>query len=251
MCNLSTAPIIQGVQGLTTTFNWQTSCDHLLDANGVQQAEVTYYFVLNAQDDYCTVPGRSFETVAITLKNKEMLPAADLHCVDVLANGDVDLTWEPTVDISGSSFIDYEIWSLEDGFIASIPVVGTSNYTVVGANADLGPKHYYVLTNFGCNGNNSISSDTLSTIYLTMVDLADGRISLSWNDIHVPANNGDNPVYEIYREFPLGTWTLRGTSNFGNTNFFIDTIDICSAFQSYEIRVQNSAGCVLLPTSQE
>lgn len=241
---LSTAPIIQGVQGLTTTFNWQTSCDHLLDANGVQQAEVTYYFVLNAQDDYCTVPGRSFETVAITLKNKEMLPAADLHCVDVLANGDVTLTWEPTVDVSGSSFIDYEIWSVEDGFIASIPLIATSTYTVVGANADLGPKHYYVMTNFGCNGNNSISSDTLSTIYLTMVDLADGRISLSWNDIHVPANNGDNPVYEIYREFPAGIWTLRGTSNFGNTNFFIDTIDICSAFQSYEIRVQNSAGCV-------
>lgn len=241
---LSTAPIIQGIQGLTTNFNWQTSCDHLLDANGIQQAEVTYYFVLNAQDDYCSVPGRTFETVAITIKNKEMLPPADLQCVDVLANGDVDLTWQPTTDISGTSFIEYEIWSLEDGFITAIPAIATATYTVTGANADLGAKHYYVLTEFGCNGNNTVSSDTLSTIYLNLIDLADGRVSLSWNDTHNPANGGDDLVYEIYREYPAGTWTLRGTSPYGATNFFIDTVDICSAFQSYEIRVQNAAGCV-------
>ena len=35
---LDTSPLIQGVQGLTTNFNWQTSCDHLKDACGVQQA---------------------------------------------------------------------------------------------------------------------------------------------------------------------------------------------------------------------
>jgi hypothetical protein len=241
---LSTAPIISGVQGLTTTFNWQTSCDHLLDANGVQQAEVTYYFVLNAQDDYCTVPGRTFETVAIKIKNKEMLAAADLHCVDVLANGDVTLTWEPTTDLSGTSFIEYQVWSLEDGFLAAIPTITTSSFTVAGANADLGAKHYYIKTEFGCNGNNSISSDTLSTIYLSMIDLADGRVSLSWNDTHNPINNGDNLTYEIYREYPAGVWTLRGTMPYGGSNFLVDTIDVCDALQAYEIRVSNSAGCV-------
>lgn len=240
---LSTAPVIQGVQGLTTTFNWQTSCDHLLDANGTQLPEVTYYFVLNAQDDYCSVPGRAFETVEIKIKNKEMLSPADLHCADVLANGDVVLTWEPTTDVSGTSFIEYEIWSLEDGFVTAIPTIGTNTFTVAGAGADLVNKHYFILTEFGCGGNNILSSDTLSTIFLTMIDLADGRVSLSWNDMHNPINNGDNPVYEIYREYPAGNWTLRGTSPYGGTNFFIDTVDVCSAFMSYEIRVENSAGC--------
>lgn len=241
---LSTAPLITGVQGLTTNFNWQTSCDHLLDANGIQQEEVTYYFVLNAQDDYCTVPGRAFETVAITLKNKEMLPAADLHCVDVLANGDVTLTWEPTVDASGTSFVEYEIWSLEDGFIASVPGIASTTFTVVGAGADVASKNYFVVTEFGCDGNNKVSSDTLATIFLTMVDLADGRVSLSWNDMHNPINNGDENVYGIYREYPAGVWTLRGTTIYGEDNFFIDTVDVCNAFLSYEIRVENAAGCV-------
>lgn len=241
---LSTAPIIQGIQGVTTNFSWQTSCHHLLDANGVQQAEVTYYFVLNAQDDYCAVPGRAFETVALTIKNKEMLPAVDLHCVDVLANGDVDLTWQSTTDVSGTSFVAYEIWSLEDGFIASIPTIATSNYTVAGASADLGAKHYYILTKFGCNGNNVVSSDTLSTIFLNMSDLADGRVLLTWNDLHIPANGGDDLFYEIYREYPAGTWVLRGTKAFGTANIVRDTIDICDAFQRYEIRIHNTAGCV-------
>jgi hypothetical protein len=240
---LSTAPVIQGVQGVTTNFNWQTSCDHLLDATGIQQDEQVYYFVLNAQDDYCSVPGRTYETVKITLKNKEMLPAADLHCADVLPNGDVDLTWQPTVDVSGTSFVQYEVWSLEDGLIATLPAVGTSTYSVLGAGADLGAKHYYILTKFGCGGNNATSSDTLSTIYLTMTDLGDGRVMLNWNDMHNPINGGDNATYEIYREYPVGTWTLRGTVPYGGTNSMIDTVDVCDAFLTYEIRIQNAAGC--------
>jgi len=94
---LDQAPIIQGVQGLSTNFNWQTSCDHLLDADGVQQTEQIYEFVLNAQDDYCSVPGRTYETVRIKLKNKPVVNPVDLHCVDVLPNGDVELTWTQTV----------------------------------------------------------------------------------------------------------------------------------------------------------
>ena len=240
---LSTAPLIQGVQGVSTNFNWQTGCDHLLDASGIQQDEQVYYFVLNAQDDYCSVPGRTYETVKITLKNKEMLPPADLHCVDVLANGDVTLTWSPTVDASGTSFVEYEVHSIEDGFIASIPAIGTTSYTVIGAGAEVIAKHYYILTEFGCDGNNTASSDTLSTIFLTMVDLADGRVSLSWNDTHAPMNDGDNITYEIYREYPAGTWELRGTTTYGGSNFFIDTVDVCDALLTYEIVVQNAAGC--------
>ena len=240
---LDMAPIIQGVQGLTTNFNWQTDCDHLLDGTGIQQAEQVYYFVLNAQDDYCSVPGRTYETIKITLKNKEMLPLVDLHCVDVLANGDVDLTWSPTTDLSTVSFVEYQVWCVEDGFIANVPTIATSSYTVVGANANLGTKHYYIQTVYGCGGNNINSSDTLSTIYLTMTDLLDGRVSLAWNDTHSPKNGGEDLVYNIYREYPIGSWSLRGTTVYGDPNFFIDTVDVCDAFLTYEIVIQNSAGC--------
>lgn len=238
---LDQAPLIQGVQGLTTNFNWQTSCDHLLDANGVQQNEQIYEFVLNAQDDYCSVPGRTYETIRIKLKNQADVAPVDLHCIDVLDNGDVSLTWTQATDI-GSSFVEYQVWSLEDGFIASIPTITTETYTVNGANADLGSKHYYILTRFGCGGNNLAPSDTLESIHLNLNDLGDGRLHLTWNSTSDPMNGGDDVMQQVFREYPAGNWTLRATVPYG-TNELVDTIDICNADLNYEIVIPNSAGC--------
>ncbi|MCH2234381.1 MAG: gliding motility-associated C-terminal domain-containing protein [Crocinitomicaceae bacterium] len=239
---LSTAPVISGVQGLTTTFNWQTSCDHLLDASGVQAEEQTYSFVLNAQDDYCQVPGRTFETIRITLKNRAIIDGVDLHCVDVRDDGSVELTWGKTTD-SGGSFDSYEVWSLEDGFITSITDINQETYVHVAAAADISSKNYFVLTKFGCGGLNELSSDTLETMFMNLNDMGDGRINLTWNDTHDPINFGDNTNQDILREYPVATSVVRGTVLYAS-NFFLDTIDICSAFQSYEISVDNSFGCV-------
>lgn len=238
---LDQPPLIQGVQGLTTTFNWQTSCDHLLDADGIQQSEQIYTFVLNAQDDYCSVPGRTFETIRIKLKNQPVVQPVDLHCVDVLPNGDVELTWTQTTD-PGASFVEYQVWSVQDGFIASVAGITTENYTVVGANANLSSKDYFIRTRHGCGGNNLTPSDTLSSILLNLNDLGDGRVHLTWNSTHIPMNGGDNVTQEVWREFPVGTWTLRGTSPYGQ-NEFLDTIDVCNDFLTYEIRIPNAAGC--------
>lgn len=239
---LDQAPVISGVQGVTANFDWQTSCDHLLDANGVQQAEQTYSFVLNAQDDYCTVPGRTYETIRITLKNQPEVAPVDLHCVDVLPNGDVDLTWTQTTD-PGGSFVEYQVWSEQSGYIATVPGgITTENYTVVGAGADLASIDFFIMTRYGCGGNNLASSDTLSSIFLNLNDLGDGRIHLTWNSMADPQNGGDAIMEEVWREYPAGTWTLRGTVPYG-TNELIDTIDVCNADMAYEIRIPSSAGC--------
>lgn len=238
---LDTPPLIQGVQGVTTSFNWQTSCDHLLDACGVQQDEQIYTFVLNAKDDYCTVPGRTYETIRIRLKNKLAVSAVTLNCIDVLDNGDVVLSWTPPTDPSGS-FTEYEVWSVEDGLITTIPTLATDTYTVAGAGADLGEKNYYVATRFGCGGGSITYSDTLTSIFMELTDLADGRVSVEWNDTHIPINPGEAVMQQIYREYPVGTWSLRGEVPYG-TNLFIDTIDVCEAFMSYEVRVDHIAGC--------
>ena len=239
---LDESPIISGVQGVTVNFNWQTSCDHLLDACGVQQEEQVYTFVLNAKDDYCAVPGRTYETIRIILKNSEAVTAPQLHCVDVLDDGSVDLTWTPSIDPDGT-FEEYQIWSLEDGLITSIPTIGTGFFNVAGAGADLGSKNYYVLSKFGCEGGSTVSSDTLSSMFLEMTDLGDGRVNLEWNALHVPINDGDAPYYEVYREYPAGVWTLRKQVPYGEDNV-LDTIDVCTAYLSYEVRVANDAGCV-------
>jgi len=239
---LNQPPIISGIQGVTTTFNWQTDCAHLVDANGVQQQEQIYSFVLKAQDDYCSVPGLTYKIIRIKLKNSADLPPADLNCVNVLTNGDVELTWtksDPTI----GTFTAYEIYSIQDGLITTINDINIENYTHIGANANLGSKDYYILTKYGCNGNNSISSDTLSSIFLDLNDLGDGRISLAWNLTANPMNNGDNPMQNIMREYPAGTWVLRDQVPYGTT-FYQDTIDVCNAWLNYRIEIPNSAGCI-------
>ncbi|WP_027421335.1 T9SS type B sorting domain-containing protein [Crocinitomix catalasitica] len=238
---LDTPPIIQGIQGLTTNFNWQTSCDHLFDACGVQQQEQVYTFVLNAKDDYCTVPGQTYKTVRIKLKNRGEVAAPDLDCIDVLPSGDVVLNWSPPADPEGA-FLAYEVWSTTDGFITTIPLIGTNTYTVVGAGADLVSKSYFIKTLYGCDGGNESVSDTLSSMFMSLNDLLDGRVRLRWNNTHDPIQVGEDVVQEIYREYPVGTWILRGTRDYG-INEFTDTVDICEDFMSYEIRVNHDAGC--------
>ena len=239
---LSQPPIISGVQGVTTNFNWQTDCAHLVDANGVQQQEQIYSFVLKAQDDYCSVPGLTYKTIRIKLKNSADLPPADMNCINVLPNGDVELIWtksDPTI----GTFTAYEIYSIQDGLITTINDINIENYTHLGASANLGSKDYYILTKYGCNGNNSVSSDTLSSIFMDLNDLGDGRISLTWNLTANPMNNGDNPMQNIMREYPTGTWTLRDQVPYGTT-FYQDTIDVCDAWLNYRIEIPNDAGCI-------
>ena len=239
---LNLPPIISGVQGVNTHFNWQTDCNHLVDVNGVQQQEQIFNFVLKAQDDFCSVPGLTYKTIRIKLKNSLDLPPVDIHCVNVLVNGDVELTWTKT-DPAIGTFTAYEVHSIQDGLITVINDINAENFTHVGANADLGIKNYYILTKYGCNGNNFVSSDTLNSIYLSMSDLGDGRISLLWSLTHTPINNGDDVLQNIMREYPLGTWTLIDQVPYGTT-FYQDTIDICDAWQNYRIEVPNATGCV-------
>lgn len=239
---LSSAPIISGVQGLTTTFNWQTSCDHLLNADGVQESEQVYSFVLNVQDDYCAVPGRTFQTIRIKLKNKPVISPVDLHCIDVNDDGSVTLTWEKTTD-AGGSFDSYEVWSLEDGLITTITDINQETYTVIGAGADAISKHYFIRTKYGCDAANEADSDTLATIFMNLNDMGDGRVNMNWNETHDPMNLGDNTLQQILREFPVGTDVVRGEVPYAS-GFYLDTIDICEAFLTYEIQIENAFGCV-------
>ena len=239
---LDLPPVIMGVQGVTTHFNWQTDCDHLIDANGVQQQEQVYSFVLKAQDDYCSVPGLTYKTIQITLKNLPNLLPVDFHCIDVLPNGDATLTWTKPIETI-PTFSVYEIYSIQDGLLTTISNINIQNYTHIGANANLTSKDYYVLTKFGCNGNNTVSSDTLKSIFLDLNDLGDGRISLTWNMTANPMNNGDSPTQNIMREYPTGVWSIRDQVPYGTT-FYQDTIDVCDAWLNYRIEIPNSAGCI-------
>jgi gliding motility-associated-like protein len=227
---LNATPAITGVQGVTTNFNWQTSCDHLVNQYGIVADLVPYNFVFKIQDNYCQVPKVTYATVTIHVRNPGIIPPADIDCIQTAANGDLTLHWTPVADPS-NSFAGYEVYSVQNGLLASIPAIGTTSYTVPAIHTN---HAFFLRTISGCAGNVSLSGDTVSNIQLTLFNPNNGTAMLSWNP-PVPATDpAPGSYYHIYREFPAGNWTLIDSVAYGTTAYK-DTIDICEAFLNYQV----------------
>jgi hypothetical protein len=227
---LSPAPLISGIQGVSTTFNWQTSCDHLIGANGYALDAVPYNFVFRIQDDYCEIPKVSYATVTINVLNPGVIQAPEIKCIQSDQNGNVTLQWNAVTD-PANTFVAYQVYSVQNGLLATLPLIGTASWTdpVVTQQND-----YYLVVLSGCNGNTLRYSDTLSNIFLDVTNPSDGTAMLNWNDPSANPTPQMNGYYQIYREYPAGIWTLRDSVPFG-TSFYRDTVDICFAYLNYKI----------------
>lgn len=173
-----------------------------------------------------------------------IIPAVDFTCIQVLPNGDVTLNWTPSIAGTGV-FVEYQLFSVQGGAapIATFGNINTNTYTHAGAGANLNAMQYYLATVSDCNGVMEMSlSDTVSSIFLEINDLGDGRVFVEWNPTQDPQISGENSSYNILREYPAGVWQVRKSIPYGQFNYR-DTIDICSAFFSYQIEVSHSSGC--------
>lgn len=232
---VSSAPLIIGTQGSTTNFNWQTSCDHVVNADGTGLDVVPYHFVFRVQDNFCPVPEVVYATVIINVVNPNIIQAPAIECIQGNATSDFTLTWQAVTDLGGS-FVEYQIHSLQDGLLATIPTIGTTTFTHTGVTQ---ATDYFITVVSGCNGNTSRNSDTVSCIYLEVDDLNPGTAALNWNKPTVNPLPGMAANYDIYREYPAGVWTLVGTTDY-NTTQFSQEIDICDIFLNYQIVLANS-----------
>lgn len=235
----SPIPII-GTQGLNTEFNWQTDCNHVINADGTPALSKDYTFVFKVSDDYCTIPLTSFATVTITVLGEEAMDACELTCLQVDQNGDVTINWTQPNDPTGS-FVQYEVYSIQDGLIGTVTDYNTLSFTHAGAAADVSSKDYFVSTVSGCNGTIKANSDTLKSIHLDLTNPANGTAILSWNQPGSWQNEWSSH-FKIYMEYPAGTWNMIDSIPFDETQF-LDTITICSAFLNYQIRLEHASGC--------
>ena len=231
---LSPAPVISGSQGVSTTFNWQTSCDHLLGADGYALDAVPYNFVFRIQDDYCDVPKVSYATVTVNVLNPGVIQAPQISCIQSDQNGNVTLQWNSVTD-PGNTFVAYQMYSIENGLLATLPSIGTTSWTDPGVTQQ---NHYYLAVVSGCNGNTLRYSDTLSNIFLDVINPSDGTAVLNWNDPVSTPLSGMNEYYHVYREYPSGTWSLIDSVPYGTT-LYRDTITICSSILNYQIVLPN------------
>ncbi|MGQ0828065.1 MAG: hypothetical protein ACT4ON_06695, partial [Bacteroidota bacterium] len=168
------------------------------------------------------------------------------HCISVLPNGDITLTWSTPAD-PGGTFNSYHIYtSLAVGgpytLLDSVFTYTQTAYTHVGANGNTASRYYYIATRYTGGSGQAYSApiDTIRSIFLNVINPGNGTALLFWNSIATPALVSSTGTYNIYQEYPLGVWTLTGTTK--NLNF-IDTIFICNDTINYKVEIADATGC--------
>ena len=171
----------------------------------------------------------------------------EFRCASVDDLGDVVLSWIPVNDPLGI-FIEYRIYSAIGGVFSLIGTesnVSTSSFTHLGANANSASVTYYISAVSNSSGSivEDSSIDTLSTLFLNVVNPSNGTAVLQWNSITNPVLSTAYSHHYIYMEYPSGTWNLIDSVP-NSVNYFADTITICDAFLNFRIGLLDQYGCM-------
>ncbi len=177
-----------------------------------------------------------------------VLDPPELRCIEVLGNGDVMLTWLQPPDPT-NEFSSYEIWSASSiagpyANIGSVGVYGQLIFTQAGANADQAQLFYYIETVSNTPApNTSVPSDTLGTIFLEVNQSTPlGSAALTWTAPSSPPLNSANAQFDIYMEYPLGTWNL--LDQVGVDTFdYAYVVSICDDTLNFRIELGDASGC--------
>jgi gliding motility-associated-like protein len=226
-------------------FNWQTSCNHINTSNPCYVGSNVYNFVFQAKDDFCPAPSSKFVTISITVLSTPPVISPNVHCLAVAPNGDVTLTWDQPLD-TANTFNSYHIFSSTNPngpftVVDSIFNYNQLTYTHVGANANNAPVYYTVQTRAGCAGMQFWPPlDTMSTIFLQVINNNNGTATLNWNNISVPAPGSQFGQFHIYREYPTGVWTLLDSTA---QLTYMDSIAFCGSQVNYRIEIYDTLGC--------
>jgi gliding motility-associated-like protein len=188
----------------------------------------------------CGTPAK-FPSLQITYT---MPTAPPYHCIEVLQNGDVTLTWRPA-DTNQVNFGSYHLWY---SYTAAGPFtkfdsifdLNTLTATHTGANAQ-NQTVYYRLTVRSADAGQSMTPffNTARTIFLNVNNTGppSGIANLQWNHVHTPQLPSSSAIYEVWRESPPGNWHLRATTP--NTHF-TDTNFVCNDLVRYRIEIADT-----------
>ena len=163
-----------------------------------------------------------------------LLPPPVWECIQTIG-GDVVLNWSAVPD-PGGNFVQYEVYSVEDGLLATLLNINTTSYTHVGINT---VKNYYIVVVDNVSGPSS--STIIRNLRLSLNNPNNGTAILNWNNTNYPMPVSPAQPVVINREYPITTWTAIDSVT-STTLQYRDTIDICSAFLNYQISFPGN-GC--------
>ena len=121
-------------------------------------------------------------------------------CIAIDEVGELSILWD-TLNISNSNLFEHQFFAdTGNGFVQigtqsnpSINSFDFQNYFAGNASTS-----YFIKSLYGTNGSNFYFSDTISSIYFDLVNLFDGRVSLSWNH---PVQINNIPVFFLCNFF--------------------------------------------------
>lgn len=239
---LSRATPDTGFSVYNTRFRWRTNCDQIANYTPVCNVNKnTYLFTIRAFDDYCPAAGQVITSIAITILGDSLVVNPEIYCADVQSNGDVNLSWEQSPD-PDSAFLQWMIYSAPNRagpftLIDSIQNLNTTTYTDAGAGADQQSMHYIIRAKSACNdGWTLLETDTISTIF-QQTGFNNSCVELNWSMLSNPNPSGSDTLYNIYREYPIGSgFNFYATST---TENFCDTFKVCTDTVTYRIELVN------------
>ncbi|HQW86895.1 MAG TPA: fibronectin type III domain-containing protein, partial [Flavobacteriales bacterium] len=179
----------------------------------------------------------------------QVLDPPSLRCASVNVSGDVTLNWVVPPDPNGV-FQQYEVYhsAALGGPYALVPpailVYGTTSFTHFGAGAHLAPQYYYVVAvSSAPPPNSSAPSDTLASLFLDVTQSSPlGSAVLDWTPQHVPHLPTADTLYDIWMEYPVGSWQLIGSVEEPTTHFE-HVISICEDSLTFRVSVANGGLC--------
>ena len=179
--------------------------------------------------------------IVVSFMSFGQVASPEVKCLAVDAAGDVTVTWVPTTDPTGV-FVEYRVYADNGGGFVQVgteSVLGVSSFNHLGANANANSIKY-VVTSFSTA--ESVTQDTLSTIFLLVNNPGDGTALLIWNAMSTPALITSSNWYMIYQEYPTNLWTLIDSTQYG-AEIYRDTIMLCNETINYRIELADNSGC--------
>ncbi len=178
------------------------------------------------------------------------LGAVTLQCASVQLSGNPVIQWSQVADPLGQ-FVSYDIYNSSSAggiytLVASIPDISITSFEHINPNPLTSDECYYVqvISTDGTTMFDSPASNTICTISLDVQPSITpaGLVLLNWTNPYpggAPPGTGE---YEIWQEFPAGTWVLVATVPLGILTWSFEVMQ-CEVTYNFQVMLDTPSGC--------
>ncbi len=241
---------ITGTFGAQTTFQWQTTCDHIAQTSTGTADYSPHHFLLKAYDNACSIPSLRYYPITVVIDNNTTVPAPPILCVSRLENNDLRITWEKVTQ-EFPSFTGYYIsrGSSPTGPFTpfdTVPNINQNTLVIPASSVGSGQHYFQVTMNKRiCGYELATPEPAASNIHLnaSLVAGQPGLVDLQWNTLFQHSLPGIIQRYRVYRGDWAGIWQHVGTTM---VNHFTDTL----IFQNQTVQYRVEAELQILNTHE-